>query len=268
MSETRIGFLGAGQMATALAKGIVEAGLVAPQAVHAADPQPQARKRFSESLPEASVTGDNGEVAGAVDVLVLAVKPPLATSVLAGVRKEVEGKLVVSVAAGVRLVQLEAACRARLVRVMPNTPCLVGLGASAYALGSTASEEDGRFVSRILSAVGQAWPVPERLLDAVTGLSGSGPAFVYTVIEALSDGGVAMGLPRELAQSLATQTVRGAAEMVVRTGDHPAVLRDRVASPGGTTIAGLAALENGRLRAALIEAVCAATRRSVELADE
>jgi len=268
MSETRIGFLGAGQMATALAQGIVEAGLVAAGAVRAADPVEQARNRFAAILPQALLTADNREVARGADVLVLAVKPPVAAGVLEGIRSEAEGKLIVSVAAGVRLAQLEAACRARMVRVMPNTPCLVGLGASAYALGSEATEEDGRFVERMLAAVGHAWPVPERLLDAVTGLSGSGPAFVYTVIEALSDGGVAMGLPRELAQALATQTVRGAAEMVLRTGEHPAVLRDRVASPGGTTIAGLAALENGRVRASLIEAVGAATRRSIELGEE
>jgi pyrroline-5-carboxylate reductase len=175
--------------------------------------------------------------------------------------------LVVSVAAGIPLAAIASGLGPgpRLVRVMPNTPCLIGQGASAYCLGPGATAADGELVGRLLSAVGRAYVVPEKLLDAVTGLSGSGPAFVYVMIEALSDGGVRMGLPRDVATTLAAQTVRGAAEMVLASGEHPAVLKDRVASPGGTTIAGLQALESGAVRAALIAAVEAATRRSVEL---
>jgi pyrroline-5-carboxylate reductase len=150
---------------------------------------------------------------------------------------------------------------------MPNTPCLVGQSASGYSLAPGASDEDAQLVDRLFSAVGRAFPVPEQLLDAVTGLSGSGPAFVYLVIEALSDGGVRMGLPRETALAMAAQTVRGAAEMVLASGEHPAVLKDRVTSPGGTTIAGLHALEAGSLRGTLINAVEAATRRAQELAE-
>jgi pyrroline-5-carboxylate reductase len=151
---------------------------------------------------------------------------------------------------------------------MPNTPCLVGQSASAYSLGPRATPEDGRLVAGLLESVGLALAVDEKLLDAVTGLSGSGPAFVYVIIEALSDAGVRMGLPREVAMQLAAQTVRGAAAMVLETGEHPGVLKDRVASPGGTTIAGLAALEAGGLRGTLMAAVEAATRRSIELGSQ
>jgi pyrroline-5-carboxylate reductase len=148
---------------------------------------------------------------------------------------------------------------------MPNTPCLVGASASAFTPGPTATPDDIALVQRLLDAVGKAFQVPEGQLDAVTGLSGSGPAFVYVMIEALSDGGVRVGLPRDVATALAAQTVFGAAKMVLDTGLHPGLLKDRVASPGGTTIAGLHALERGGLRAALMDAVEAATLRSAEL---
>lgn len=210
----------------------------------------------------------NAEVANSSDIVFLAVKPQHMQPVLIELKgKPTAGKLVVSVAAGISLARLSAGLGpdARLIRVMPNTPCLVGQGASCYSRGTTATAEDGRRVGELLAAVGRAFEIPESLLDAVTGLSGSGPAFVYVIIEALSDGGVRMGLPRDIATALAVQTVRGAAEMVSITGEHPAVLKDRVASPGGTTIAGLQALESGGVRAALMAAVEAATRRSTEL---
>jgi pyrroline-5-carboxylate reductase len=148
---------------------------------------------------------------------------------------------------------------------MPNTPCLVGASASGYTPGERATPEDVALVDRLLNAVGRAFRVPESLLDAVTGLSGSGPAFVYLMIEALSDGGVRVGLPRDVATALAAQTVLGSAKMVLETGSHPGVLKDAVASPGGTTIAGLHALERGGVRGALMDAVEAATRRATEL---
>ncbi|HJT76953.1 MAG TPA: pyrroline-5-carboxylate reductase, partial [Gemmataceae bacterium] len=242
-------------------------GLATPEGVLASDPVPQAREAFAAAAG-LRTTADNREVIAGSDLLVLAVKPQSMAALLAEVRPHVGPRhLVVSIAAGVPLRQLAEGLGAgrRLVRVMPNTPCLVGASASAYAAGEGATPEDVAFVGALLNAVGRAYRLPEALLDAVTGLSGSGPAFVYVIIEALSDGGVCMGLPRDVATALAAQTVLGSAKMVLETGLHPGALKDMVASPGGTTIAGLHALERGGLRAALMDAVEAATRRSAEL---
>ncbi|MCL5098074.1 MAG: pyrroline-5-carboxylate reductase, partial [Candidatus Omnitrophica bacterium] len=172
-----------------------------------------------------------------------------------------------SIAAGVTLDQLAQQLEAdvRLIRVMPNTPALVGAAASAFALGKSATAEDGRLARQLFSSVGIAFQVKEHMLDAVTGLSGSGPAYVYLMIEAMSDGGVASGLPRELATKLAAQAVFGGAKMVLETGLHPGVLKDMVTSPGGTTIEGLRQLEQGAVRGSLIMAVCAATEKSRQL---
>lgn len=266
MVEQTIGFIGAGQMARALAQGFVESRRVRPDRIFAADPSEVALAQFAQLVDGARTATTNDQVVAKADVVFLAVKPQQMATVLAEIGARASGKLVVSIAAGVPLKRLlDGLAGARVVRVMPNTPCLVGQSASAYALGPNATAEDGELVGGLLAAVGKAYQVDEKLLDPVTGLSGSGPAFVYTVIEALADGGVRMGLPRDVAMALAAQTVKGAAEMVLSSGEHPAVLKDRVASPGGTTIAGLQALENGGLRAALINAVEAATKRSVEL---
>jgi pyrroline-5-carboxylate reductase len=255
-------------MARALAAGIVRAGLVEGHAVLASDPDGAALAEFGRIVPGAKTPSDNATLAAEAGIIVLAVKPQQMADVLAQLRPHIKpGKLVISVAAGVRLAQLSSALQpgVRLVRVMPNAPALVGFGASAYCLGPGTDTGDSDRAAKILSAVGKAYELDEKLLDAVTGLSGSGPAFVCVVIEALSDGGVRMGLPRNVATALAVQTVRGAAEMLAVGGDHPAALKDRVASPGGTTIAGLAALETHGLRGALIAAVEAATKRSMEL---
>lgn len=263
----RFGFVGAGRMATALASGWLAAGLTDCQSIVASDPLPAAATEFSR-VTGCRTVGSNLEAAMAADVLVLAVKPQHILHALEDLRgKPTAGKLVVSIAAGVPLSSLAAGLGpgCRLVRVMPNTPCLVGHGASGYCLGSTATADDGLLVGRLLGAVGRAVELPESSLDAVTGLSGSGPAFVFVMIEALSDGGVRMGLPRDVALLLAAQTVRGAAELVLSTGQHPGLLKDQVASPGGTTIAGLQALEAGAVRHALMSAVEAATLRSREL---
>ncbi len=267
MLKQRIGLIGAGQMATALAQGWIQAGLLAPEAILASDPLPEARQRFSQ-LSGGRATDDNQQVVAHADVLLLAVKPQQMPTVVPALRGGLNSdNLVISIAAGVRLERLAhwLGNKPRLVRVMPNTPCLIRQGACAYCLGETAGADDGQLVEELLRAVGLAYRVDEKLMDAVTGLSGSGPAFAYVIIEALSDAGVKVGLPRQVALSLAAQTLRGAAEMVLASGDHPGVLKDRVASPGGTTIAGLTALESGGLRAALINAVEAATRRSTEL---
>ncbi len=263
----RFGFLGAGKMATALARGWIEAGLTSAAHVVASDPVAAARDGFTAATG-ARATADNREVVRQSDVLVLAVKPQSMAPLLAEARPLLaERHLIVSIAAGITLKQLADGLgpNRRLVRVMPNTPCLVGASAAGYAPGESATADDVAMVDRLMNAVGKAFRVPEALLDAVTGLSGSGPAFVYVMIEALSDGGVRVGLPRDVATALAAQTVLGSAKMVLETGLHPGVLKDQVTSPGGTTIAGLHALERGGLRAALIDAVEAATRRATEL---
>lgn len=264
----RIGFLGAGRMATAMAAGFVRAGLARPEDLAASDPSPAARQQFAEATG-AAAGEDNRAVAARSSVVILAVKPQNMAELLAELRGSLTTEhLVASIAAGIRLEQLRAGLgpAPRLVRVMPNAPCLVGCGASGFALDAGALPADRETVQSLLTATGRAVETPETLLDAVTGLSGSGPAFIFLVIEALADGGVAAGLPRAVALELAAQTVRGAAEMVLATGRHPGELKDTVASPGGTTIAGLAALESRGLRGALIEAVLAASRRAAELA--
>lgn len=267
MLDVKIGFLGAGRMATALASGWIQTGLLSGDRLLAADPSPQAAESFSHAAG-GKLLEDNAAVADAADVLVLAVKPQYMSVALDQVRSRLSDRhLLISIAAGVRLETIRKAVgrKPRLVRVMPNTPCLVGQSASGFALEASGSQEDADLVEQLLSAVGVAYRLEESLLDAVTGLSGSGPALVYVMIEALSDGGVRMGLPRNVATALAAQTVKGAAEMVLQTGEHPAALKDQVTSPGGTTIAGLQTLEQGAVRAALMGAVESATRRSIEL---
>ncbi len=259
-----VGFLGAGQMATALAVGWAKAGLLDRARSLASDPHPAAQSRFATETGLTAVTC-NADLMAAADVVVLAVKPQVLPAMLAEIAPLVEPRhLLISIAAGATLARLTTALgpTARVVRVMPNTPAVVGASATGIAGGSA---DDQATVERLFAAVGTAVRVPEPLLDAVTGLSGSGPAYVFVMIEALADGGVRAGLPRDVAQKLAAQTVLGAAKMVLETGQHPAVLKDAVASPGGTTIAGLHALERAGFRAALMDAVSAAAERATEL---
>lgn len=254
-------------MAEALIRGILNAGLRRPEELVLADIRSERLQELARTF-EAVPAESNAEAAQVAEIVVLSVKPQDAEAALASVAEVVDEKrLVVSIVAGLGLSAIESSLKpgVRCVRAMPNTPSMVGAGACALAGGRWATEEDLRKVSVIFEAVGSVVRVPEALLDAVTGLSGSGPAYVFTVIEALADAGVQQGLSRSTAQMLAAQTVYGAAKMVLESGEHPAVLRDRVASPGGTTIAGLAALEAKGLRAAFLEAVAAATRRAREL---
>lgn len=264
----QIGFMGAGRMATALARGLVGAKTVTAASIVASDPIAEARESFAEAVPGVSVEADNTASVGKADVVVLAVKPQKMSEALGLLRNSIRGDaLVVSIAAGVTIDRLAAALPAgqRIVRVMPNTPCLIGRGASGFALGRHATKADAKLVREVLLAVGAAFEVPETLLDAVTGLSGSGPAFVYSMIESLASGGAAAGLPAALSLELAARTVAGAAAMVLETGESPGVLRDRVTSPGGTTVAGLTVLRERGFEEAVVEAVKAATRRSAEL---
>lgn len=266
-AKLTIGFLGAGKMATALARGFIRAGRVTARQVFASDPVPAARAAFGKQTG-ARIMTSNARVAESASVLILAVKPDQTSTVLQELQNSFTPRhLLISIAAGVTISRLEAAlpARARVVRVMPNTPALVGASASGFALGKRATRSDGELTQRLFSAVGVAFPLKEPLLDAVTGLSGSGPAYVYQFIEALSDGGVAGGLPREVATRLAAQTALGAAKMVLETGAHPGTLKDMVTSPGGTTIEGLHELEKGKLRGTVISAVRAATEKSKNL---
>jgi len=266
-AKLTIGFLGAGKMATALARGFINAEIAFPRDIIASDPAESARKHFATEIG-AAVTPKNAEVAAFANILVMATKPDQVAPTLAEISPHFTAKhLLISIAAGVPLAKLEQGlpANARVIRVMPNTPALIGAGASAYASGKHATVEDAELAGRLLAAVGMALPVKESLLDAVTGLSGSGPAYVYQFIEALSDGGVAAGLPREVSTHLAAQTVLGAARMILETGLHPGVLKDQVTSPGGTTIEGLHELENGGLRGTVMNAVRAATERSRKL---
>jgi pyrroline-5-carboxylate reductase len=270
MADHSIGLIGAGQMARALASGLVGRRLVEPGDITAYDPVGAAQSQFLREVPGARWGADNAAVVRQSDVVILAVKPQSFSAVVAELEEvDTGGKLFLSILAGVNLAALYRGLRTRrVVRIMPNTPCLIGRGAAGYALGEGATEGDGKLVASLLGAVGTAHALPEKLLDAVTGLSGSGPAYVYLMIEALSDGGVRMGLPRSVAIELAAQTVMGAAELVLQSGEHPGALKDRVASPAGTTIAGLQILERRAVRAALIDAVEAATVRSQELGSQ
>jgi pyrroline-5-carboxylate reductase len=262
-----VGFVGTGQMATALAKGFLAAGTLNADAIFGCDVVPSAGQNFVRQTG-AKLVASCRAVAAEANILFLAVKPQQMAGVLAELRDVLRPEhLIVSIAAGISLATLSSGLgeRTRIIRVMPNTPALVGCGASAFSLGPHATGDDAALVQKLLSNVGYAVEVPEKLLDAVTGLSGSGPAFVYQIIEAMSDGGVRVGLPREIATKLAAQTVLGAAQMVLTTGQHPGPLKDAVTSPGGTTIAGLHALERGGLRGTLMDAVEAATERARQL---
>lgn len=267
LSDKKIGFIGAGNMGAALIDGIIAAGTVLPASIIAYDAD-EGRLRDVAQATGIRSCGNCRSVALDADVVLLAVKPSTVPSVLDEIAVvAAPDKLIVSIAAGVRLSSLEERLPARtpVVRVMPNILATIRSAVSALSPGSAAADEHLGVAKAIMEAVGATVVVEERHMDAVTGLSGSGPAYVFTVIDALADGGVKMGLPRDVALKLAVHTVMGSARMVAETGKHPMVLRDAVTSPGGTTIAGLHVLEREAVRSAFMGAVEAAARRAGEL---
>src|SRR6266550_305097 len=263
----KIGVIGAGKIGSAIARGISQAGWAVKANVMASDVSDALRQGIANELG-IKVTADNVELCTFADIVILAVKPQIVDPVAREISKKLgKAKLLVSVAAGVPLVRIQTHLEpgARVVRVMPNIPCVVGAGAVGYAGGAHATAADLEKIGAILNSFGIGVTVEEKYLDAVTGLSGSGPAYVFLFMEALADGGVQMGLTRDVALKLATQTVYGAARMAIDGNKHLAELKDEVTSPGGTTIAGLYALEQKGFRGTVMDAVVKATRRSQEL---
>jgi pyrroline-5-carboxylate reductase len=266
----KIGFVGAGNMAEALMKGIIAAGITTAEDVIASEIVPARRDYITKTL-KVRTTADITEVARSSEVIILAVKPQQLGSVLDELKPILNSKhLLISIAAGIKIEFIEKHIKSdvRVVRVMPNQPCMVSASASGFALGKAAKKEDKDTVQTILNSVGIAFPLDEKYLDAVTGLSGSGPAYIYMVIEAMADGGVLAGLPRDVSVALAAQTVLGAAKSVLETKKHPGELKDMVASPAGTTIEGIRILEEYSVRAAFIDAVEAGAKKSQELGNK
>jgi pyrroline-5-carboxylate reductase len=262
-----VGFIGGGNMGEALIKGLLGASLVPASAIHATDVRLERLKEL-DRLYGIQVSSSNADLVRHSDIVILAVKPQIMDSVLKEIAPAVtRKKLLISVAAGVSTAKIRTVLHkdARLIRVMPNTPALVREGVTAIAKADNLEPDDLDTAGEIFSAVGRVVVLDETLMDAVTGLSGSGPAYVAVVIESLADGGVRMGLDRITAMTLATQTVLGAAKLLLETGLHPGALKDMVSSPGGTSIAGIAALEEGGIRTTFIKAVEKATERSREL---
>jgi pyrroline-5-carboxylate reductase len=261
-----IGFLGCGNMAEALIRGLLR-GNVGPERIGASGPRPERMQEIKRHYG-IRVTTDNCELVRSSDIVVLAVKPQILDRVLREVTADIrEGALVISIAAGAHIASIEQIlpAKSRVIRAMPNTPALVLAGATGIARGGHATADDLQAAQFLFDAVGLTVVLDESQLDAVTGLSGSGPAYIFLMLDALADGGVKMGLSRRNAQQLAAQTVMGAAKLLLETNEHPGRLKDMVTSPGGTAIAGLATLEAGGLRTTLINAVEAATLRSREL---
>ncbi|KAK4761700.1 hypothetical protein SAY87_029584 [Trapa incisa] len=266
LETCRLGFIGPGKMAESIARGVVRSGILPPSRIYTAAHSNPTRRLAFESFG-VNVLLNNQAVVSDSDVVIFAVKPQVVKDVILQLKPLLsKKKLLVSVAAGIKLKDLQTwAGHERIIRVMPNTPAAVGEAASAMSLGVAATEKDGELISSVFGSIGKIWKVDEKYFDAITGLSGSGPAYIFLAIEALADGGVAAGLPRELALGLASQTVLGAATMATNSGKHPGQLKDDVASPGGTTITGIHELEKAGFRGILMNAVVAASKRSKEL---
>ncbi|KJS77993.1 MAG: Pyrroline-5-carboxylate reductase [Desulfotomaculum sp. BICA1-6] len=269
LNNKRIGIIGGGAMAEAIISGILNAGLVTPKHIIVSDMSDGRREHLQNRYGVAAIR-DNTEVVHHADLLILAVKPYVIGDVLAQTGGHInENQTVISIAAGITTGFIEKLLvgKVPVVRVMPNTPLLVGAGATAVCSGRWASESHRQLALTLFGAVGLAVPVVENLMDAVTGLSGSGPAYMYVIAEAMADAGVRAGLSREISLALAAQTMLGASRMLLETGSHPGVLKDMVTTPGGTTIEGLYALEEGNLRAVIGKAVENACRRSRQMSE-
>lgn len=266
-ADNRIALIGGGQMALALADGFCRAGLVAPAEIVVADPSDEARSRLAARLPGIRCVTTNADAVAGIPVVVLAVKPQQAEAAC----RDIAGRLgptavVISIVAGLTTGSLAALLgMPRVIRVMPNTPCLVGKGVSAICRTAAVTADQFDRARALLASVGAVHEVDESLMDAVTGVSGSGPGFVAMFVEALVDGGVKAGLPEPLALALAVQTFAGTAALIEQTGEPPATIRERVCSPGGTTLAGLAAMEQGGVRSGIAAGVVAARDRAREL---
>jgi len=265
----RLCIIGSGNMGEAMIRGLLRTGSTQASEIVATDPRAEALEHMQKTFG-VEVTRDNLAAVKGADVVFLSIKPQTMNKVLGQIGPAIDDtKLVISIAAGVPIAAIERKLRhgARIVRAMPNTPALVGAGATAIALGEHATAEDEAIAKTLFDAVGMTVVVEEEMLDAVTGLSGSGPAYVFLILEALADAGVKVGMPRYTAQKLAAQTLFGAAKLAIETGEHPGQLKDQVTSPGGTAIAALHTLEQGGLRTTLINAVESATKRSRELGE-
>lgn len=267
----KIGFIGAGNMATALIKGIVKAGLLEPDFITAGDVDIEKLESLKNEYGINVVFKENQKIVSESDIIILAVKPQIFEKILKEIAIKADmSKLIISIAAGINTEYIEKTVGKdlKIVRAMPNTPALILEGATAIAPGNHATEDDMKIAYEIFNAVGKVATVDESQMDAVTGLSGSGPAYIFMIIEALSDAGVKMGLSRSVAMKLAAQTVMGAAKLQIDTDMHPGRLKDMVTSPGGTAIAGIHTLEQGGLRTTLMNAVESATKRSIELGNK
>ncbi|KAK3600560.1 hypothetical protein CHS0354_003497 [Potamilus streckersoni] len=264
--DMTVGFIGAGRMAQAMARGLISTGVLKPKNITASDTDPIMLNYIKEL--GVHITEDNTQVVERSKLIVIAVKPNVVRLVLKDISRVMSpDKVLVSIAAGIPIstIEKELPPKTRVIRVMPNTPALVQAAASVLAPGTEVLPGDSELVQELLQCIGICEAGSEKLLDAVTGLSGSGPAYAFAAIEALSDGGVKMGLPRDLAIKLAAQTLLGASKMVLETKKHPGQLKDEVCSPGGTTITAMHVLEKGGFRGALIDAVEAATLKAREL---
>jgi len=271
LKNKKLGFIGGGNMAEAMIKGLLSASFIEAKSIFVSEPA-KAKRDALHAEHKIKVSADNCELAKKCDILILAVKPQILQEVLVDIRSLVDSdKLVISIAAGIPIAIMDEALRGgknkkfSIVRTMPNTPSLVQEGVTAIASGKHVNKTDVKIAHRIFEAVGRTVDVEEGQLDAVTGLSGSGPAYIFMLIEALSDAGVKMGLPRDVANTLTIQTVLGSAKLARESGKHPGELKDMVTSPAGTTISGLHALEEGSLRTTMMNAVEDATLRSREL---